>query len=308
MAVLTRSAPGKNPVPLFLDMIKVSHTLFALPFAIGATFLAARGLEHSPSNLFLLLVKVVLAVFLARTAAMAFNRWADRHIDGKNPRTDERAIPSGRLSPGFVLATVFVAAGGFVAAAAWINPLAMKLSPIVLVVILAYSYSKRFTSLCHLILGAGLGLAPVGAWVAVRGTLTSDGNFIWTPWLLGIAVMLWTAGFDILYSTLDRDFDREHRLHSAPALLGISAALNLSRLLHLGMTLCLLALWWVSTLGAIFLAAAIATAGLLFYQHRIVRPDDLEQVQRAFFTLNAVISTLLMVALVLEFVVGGGGV
>lgn len=291
---------------VFFEMIKVSHTLFALPFAIGATFLAARGLHLSATDILILLGKVVLAVFLARTAGMAFNRWADRHIDGANPRTRDRALPTGELSASFVLSTVLLASGGFVATAAWINPLAMKLSPVVLAVILTYSYSKRFTSLCHLILGAGLALAPIGAWVAVRGSLTSEGAIVWTPWLLGLAVMLWTAGFDILYSTLDIDFDRREGLFSVPSRLGIAGALGISRLLHAGMALCLLMLWWITPMSGGFLGATVLCAGLLFYQHRLVRPDDLKRVQQAFFNLNAVISALLMVALVVEFAVGEG--
>ena len=285
----------------FLQMIKFSHTLFAMPFAIGAAFLALRGMQLPASQLTTLLVQVIVAVALARTTAMSFNRWADRHIDAAIPRTMDRSIPAGRLDASTVLLATGICAIGFVVMTAAINPLALKLSPVVLVVILGYSWTKRFTSLCHLILGLGLALAPLGAWVAIRGTFFSTENHLEaTPWILAGAVMLWTAGFDILYSCLDVDFDRNLQLRSIPARLGISAALKLAALLHLGMGLMLVWLWREAQLGVSFLVAIGIVWMLLWYQHRLVRPDDLGSVNRAFFNLNATISVILMVAMMVE--------
>ncbi len=285
----------------FLEMIKISHTLFAMPFAIGAAFLALREMQVATQELAVLLVQIILAVALARTAAMSFNRWADRHIDAANPRTRDRSIPAGRLDASTVLLVSVLCVIGFVAVAASINPLALKLSPVVLVVILGYSWTKRFTSLCHLVLGAGLAMAPLGAWVAIRGTLLSATDQVdTTPWILAGAVMLWTAGFDILYGCLDTDFDREQHLRSIPESLGITAALRLASLLHAGMGLMLLWLWYWAQLGLLFLCATGIVWLLLFYQHRLVRPDDLGRVNRAFFNLNATISVILMAAMIIE--------
>jgi len=270
-------------------MIKVAHTLFALPFALGAALLAAEGLPPAA-----LLGKVVLAVLFARTAAMSFNRFLDRRIDAENPRTRDRAIPAGHLSPALVFSTAAASAACFVAVAAWIGPLPLALSPVALAVLLGYSATKRFTSLCHFVLGAALGLAPVGAWVAVRGTFDT------APWLLGGAVLLWTAGFDILYSTLDRDFDRAHGLHSIPVRLGLRGALRLAALLHAGTVALLLAFARSLDLGAIFLGTVAAVALLLVVEHRLVRPDDLGRVNRAFFACNIAISASLLAAMAAE--------
>jgi len=288
------AAPGMTEgllgrIVVFLDMIKVGHTLFALPFAIGATFLAAGGLPELS-----ILGRIVLAVLFARTAAMAFNRWADREIDARNPRTRERALPAGRLGGGFVLGTVIVSAALFVATAAWIGPLALRLSPIALVVVLGYSWTKRLTALCHFALGAALALAPIGAWVAVRGELSP------APWVLGGAVLLWTAGFDILYSSMDRAFDADAGLHSLPVRLGVKGALRVAALLHLGMLAALVGLALLLDLGPVFRGTLAAVALLLVHEHRLVRPDDLSRVNRAFFHWNAVISVALCLAMVVE--------
>jgi 4-hydroxybenzoate polyprenyltransferase len=276
-------------VRTFLEMIKVAHTLFALPFALGAALLAARGLPPAAQ-----LGKIVLAVLFARTAAMSFNRWLDRGIDAENPRTRDRAIPAGLLTPASVLAAAVGSAAAFVAVAAWIGPLPLALSPIALAVLLGYSATKRFTSSCHFVLGAALGLAPVGAWVAVRGSLET------APWLLGGAVLLWTAGFDILYSTLDREFDRAHGLHSIPVRLGLRNALRLAAILHAGTVAMLIAFARSLDLGPIFLGTVIAVAGVLVIEHRLVRPDDLRRVNRAFFACNIAISASLLAAMAAE--------
>lgn len=280
----------------FLEMIKISHTLFALPFAIGASFLAAGGFPGTA-----VLGKIVLAVFFARTAAMSFNRWLDRHLDRDNPRTATRALPAGELRPGFVLGATIVSSAAFVATAAWINALALALSPVALVFILGYSATKRFSALCHVVLGASLALAPMGAWVAVTGELPI------APYLLGGAVLLWTAGFDILYACMDADFDRRAGLFSIPSRLGIPNALRIAAALHVGMVGALVALWVLADLGPLFAGAIALVAALLFYEHRLVRPDDLTQVNRAFFTMNGIISALLMVAMILTTILPADG-
>ncbi len=286
-ATAARGLGGR--IVAFFEMIKVAHTLFALPFALGATFLAAGGLPKPP-----LLGKIVLAVLLARTAAMSMNRLVDRRIDAENPRTRDRALPAGLLSPRFVLGTVIVSASAFIATAVWIGPLPFALSPIALTVVLGYSYTKRITSLCHFALGAALGLAPVGAWVAVRGTLEL------APWLLGAAVMFWTAGFDILYSALDLEFDRAHGLHSIPVRLGLRGALRLAAGLHLAMVGLLAWLAVELELGNIFIGTVAAVAVALVFEHRLVQPEDLRRVNRAFFAWNVVISLSLLVAMMIE--------
>lgn len=277
----------------FLEMIKISHTVFALPFAIGSAFLAAGGVPQLP-----ILGKIVLAVLLARTASMSFNRLVDHHVDARNPRTATRALPAGDLSRGFVIAVTVLCAAGFVAVAAWLNPLALQLSPAVLAVLLGYSLTKRFTSLCHAVLGVALGLAPIGAWVAVRGQLD------WTPGILALVVLLWTTGFDVIYACMDEGFDRKAGLFSIPARLGIPRALQLSATLHVAMVAALIGLWWHSAqLEAVFLGTTIGVALLLFYEHRLVRPDDLSRVNRAFFTMNGIISFVIMAALIIESVI-----
>ncbi len=284
-----------------MEMIKVAHTLFAMPFAIGAVFLANRDDPAGSIELAVLLAKVTVAVALARTAAMAFNRWADRSIDALNPRTSDRSIPAGRIGSRAVLLSSIISSTGFIAVTASINTLAWQLSPVVLLVILGYSWTKRFTSLCHLVLGIGLGLAPVGAWIAVRGSLLDgNGNADPVPWILGGAVMLWSAGFDILYGCQDAEFDRQQGLHSIPARIGVERALRLSSVLHISMAALLCWLWVEAKLGLPFALATMVVTVLLIVQHRLVKPDDLGKVQRAFFTLNAIISVLLMSALILE--------
>jgi 4-hydroxybenzoate polyprenyltransferase len=274
---------------LFLETIKVSHSIFALPFAVAALFMACDGFPPPA-----LLGKVVLAVVLARTAAMSFNRWADARIDAENPRTRGRAVPAGLLSRGAVGLASLVAAAGFIATAAWINRLALVLSPLVLAVLLGYSYTKRFTSFSHVVLGAALGLSPLGAWVAARGEVAL------APAVLGLAVLFWTAGFDVIYACQDRDFDVSSGLHSIPARVGIASALVLARLFHAVTLVLLSALGWTSGLGAAYWAGVAAVAALLVYEHSIVSPRDLSRVNVAFFTLNGLVSLVFMAAVVME--------
>ena len=265
-----------------LEMIKFSHTLFALPFALYAAFLAAGGWPTAGT-----LAKILLAMVGARSAAMAHNRLADRRLDAANPRTAARALPSGALSVGFV--RVFLAASVllFVAAAASLNRLTLALSPVALGLLLLYAYTKRFTVLSHLVLGLCLALAPVGAWIAVRGSIAL------LPVLLGLAVLFWTAGFDVIYALQDEDFDRRTGLKSIPARLGTRRALVVSALFHVAMALLLVAVWKLSGSGGILLAGIGSTVAALVYQHAIVKPGDLSRVDAAFFTANGFVSVTL---------------
>jgi 4-hydroxybenzoate polyprenyltransferase len=270
---------------LTLEMIKIEHTLFALPFAFLGAVLAANGLP-SLGQLFWIIVSMVGA----RSAAMAFNRLADRSYDARNPRTSTRALPAGLLSVGFVWAFTIVSAGVFFVAAAMLNRLTLILAPIALASVLLYSFTKRWTLLSHVVLGWCLSIAPTGAWIAVRGEIGSP-----VPLLLSLVVLLWTAGFDVLYACQDYEFDRREGLRSIPARVGISRALWIARFLHAGAFLALVWLYLVTKLGPIALLGVVATAGLLLYQHRLVRANDLSRLNAAFFTTNAFVSIILLV-------------
>jgi len=267
------------------EMIKIEHTLFALPFAFLGAVLAANG---SPS--LKQLIWITAAMVGARSTAMAFNRIADRNYDARNPRTANRAIPAGTLSLGFVRAFTAISAILFFVAAAMLNRLTLLLAPVALVSVMLYSLTKRWTLLSHLVLGWCLAIAPTGAWIAVRGTLDSP-----VPILLSLVVMLWTAGFDVLYACQDYDFDTEAGLHSIPRTFGIARALLIARLLHIAAFSALLGLYWLTQLGVVALIGVVATALLLFYQHRLVKADDLSKLNAAFFTTNAFVSVILFV-------------
>ena len=268
-----------------LEMIKIEHTLFALPFAFLGAVLAARGIPAATQILW-----ITLAMVGARSTAMAFNRIADNDYDARNPRTKMRALPAGTLSVGFVLAFTIFGAGVFLFAAAMLNRLTLMLSPVALASIVLYSYSKRWTLLSHLVLGWCLAIAPTGAWVAVRGVIDSP-----VPLLLSLVVMLWTAGFDVLYACQDYDFDRREGLYSIPARFGIARSLWISRLLHAGAFAALVALYFITNLGLLAAAGVVATGVLLVYQHTLVRADDLSRLNAAFFTTNAFVSIILLV-------------
>ncbi len=270
-----------------LEMIKIEHTLFALPFAFLGAVLASRGLPAGRQ-----IVWIVVAMVGARSAAMAFNRLVDRQIDAANPRTRTRAIPAGLLSARYVTVFTIVSAGVFFLAAAMLNRLTLILSPIALGSILFYSYTKRFTSLSHLVLGWSLAIAPAGAWIAVRGAIDSP-----VPLLLSLAVLLWTAGFDIIYACQDRDFDLKAGLHSIPQKFGIASALRVSRALHAIMFAALVAIYFLTGLHWIGLIGMIATAALLIHQHRLVSADDLSRLNLAFFTTNAYVSLILFLTI-----------
>ena len=267
-----------------LEMIKIEHTLFALPFAFLGAVLAAGGLPSLWQ-----LTWITAAMVGARSAAMAFNRIADREYDAANPRTSTRAIPAGLLSVSFAWGFTLASSALFLFAAAMLNRLALMLAPVALASVLLYSYTKRFTSLSHVVLGWCLSIAPTGAWVAVRGAIDSP-----VPLLLSLVVLLWTAGFDVLYACQDYDFDRRAGLRSVPARLGVARALWVSRALHAGAFAALVALYFSTSPGALALAGVAATGALLVYQHSLVRADDLSRLNAAFFTTNAFISVILL--------------
>ena len=266
-----------------LEMIKIEHTLFALPFAFLGALLAARGVPTAWQILW-----ITVAMVGARSTAMAFNRIADRNYDARNPRTKMRAIPAGTLSVGFVWGFTLIAAAVFFVAAAMLNQLTLILSPIALASVVLYSYTKRWTLLSHLILGWCLAIAPTGAWIAVRGTIDNP-----IPLLLSLVVMLWTAGFDVLYACQDYDFDRREGLYSIPARFGIARSLWVSRTLHAGAFAALVALYFITNLGILALIGLVATGALLIYQHTLVRANDLSRLNAAFFTTNAFVSVIL---------------
>ena len=270
---------------LTLEMIKIEHTLFALPFAFLGAVLAAHGLPALRQ-----IIWIIVAMVGARSAAMAFNRLADREIDAANPRTQMRALPAGLLSARFVSIFTVISAAIFFFAASRLNRLTLLLAPVALVSVLAYSYTKRFTAGSHLVLGWCLAIAPTGAWIAVRGAIDSP-----VPLLLSLAVMLWTAGFDIIYACQDYDFDVQTGLHSIPQRIGIAGALWVARALHATMFGALVVVYIITGLHWLGLAGVAATAALLVYQHSLVRADDLSRLNAAFFTTNAFVSVILLV-------------
>lgn len=273
-------------------LVRFSHTVFALPFAVMGALVAAGGLP-APRTLLLIL----LAMVGARSAAMAMNRLADHSIDAANPRTAGRELPSGRLERAEVWAFLALSAGLFVLAAGLLNRLALLLSPVVLAVLLSYPFAKRFTALCHLWLGTALGLSPVGAFVAVRGDF---GEGFPAVVALGSAVVFWTAGFDVIYALLDLDHDRKSGIFSLPAKFGARRALALSAAFHVAATGLLAAAGVLGGLGAAWYAGVAAAAVLLAFEHFLVRPSDLSRLSTAFFTVNAVLSIALLGFLVVD--------
>ena len=272
-----------------LDMIKFEHSVFALPFALTGALLAFRENRFRASNTWWTLAWIVVAMVGARSAAMAFNRLVDAEIDARNPRTKMRHIPAGHLSRAFCWGFTLVSSAVLMFAAWELNPLCFHLAPLALAVVFAYSFTKRFTHFSHLVLGFALGIAPAAAWIAVRGSL--DARIL----LLTAAVMLWTAGFDIIYACQDYDFDRENGLFSVPRLVGIPAALHVAKALHGLMIACLLLLVRQMHLGGISIAGVVVIAGLLLYEHGIVKANDLSRVNAAFFTMNGWVSVLFFV-------------
>ena len=270
-------------IAVFLEMIKFSHTVFALPFALTGAFLAASGLPSGRQVLW-----IIMAMAGARTAAMGLNRLIDAEIDAKNPRTAKRAIPAGLIGKGATL--VFIAAATLLLlfAAMMLNPLCLKLSPVAIFFLVLYSFCKRFTSLAHVVLGICLAAAPMGAWIAIRGSID-------TPALiLGGIVLFWVAGFDILYALQDLDFDRAAGLHSIPVALGVRGSLWAARLFHLVMMGLLMQLFVIMHLGLLFLAGIVAAGAMLLYEHLLLKDGNLDRLDAAFFNMNGYISIAIL--------------
>lgn len=280
-------------IKIILDMIKFEHTIFALPFAIMSAFIASDGLPALDK-----IVWILVAMIGARSCAMAFNRLADSQLDEANPRTATRAIPAGRITKRAVWVFTVVSAALLVFAAYKLNPLAFALSPVALAVIVGYSYSKRWTFLSHFWLGLSISIAPIGAWIAIKGELDLPAM------LLGLAVLLWIGGFDIIYACQDFEFDRAYGLYSIPARFGIKRALHLSTTLHVMMVVTLIGVTRLTNLGVLYLIGVGIVTILLVYEHSIVRPNDLSRVNLAFFTLNGIVSLVLMALSVADMLVG----
>jgi len=273
---------------IFAD-IKIQHTVFALPFAVMSSFIAAEGLPK-----WRILLWIFIAMFFARNAAMAFNRIVDAKFDNLNPRTRNRALPSGKIDIFPYWTFLTVSSVIFVFAAFMLNRLAFFLSPIALGIVFGYSFAKRFTSLSHLWLGIAISIAPVGAWVAVREEISL------ASLILGTAVIFWLIGFDIIYSCMDIESDQNNSLHSIPQKYGIAGALKFAFFAHCIMVAFLVALAYLPILGGLYLIGVFLVGGLLFYEHSLVRPDDLSQVNTAFFKVNGVISVLLMTVVIVD--------
>ncbi|HBB90867.1 MAG: 4-hydroxybenzoate octaprenyltransferase [Bacteroidetes bacterium GWF2_49_14] len=279
----------------YLSLVVFAHTVFAMPFALTGFFLATEysGFPFKWTTLLL----VLLCMIFARNAAMGFNRWADRHIDSRNPRTTSREIPSGIISGKAALVFSILNGIFFIVTTGFLNPLCLYLSPVALAVILGYSYAKRFTVLCHLILGLGLSLAPIGAYIAVAG------QFHWLPLLFSGVVLTWVGGFDVIYALQDEEFDKSNRLHSIPSRVGIKRALTWSVLFHF-ITFSLLTIIGITArFGFFFWIGAALFILLLTYQHRIVKPDNLSRVNRAFGTTNGIASVIFALFMMAELLI-----
>jgi len=298
----------------YLSLVKFSHTIFAMPFALIGFFLGIKDLERIPwvkvyefgkltvlqkTKLLLihqwwLFILVLLCMIFARSAAMAFNRWLDKNFDAKNPRTAIREIPAGVIKANNALLFVFANCLLFIACCFFINTICFYLSPIALFVVLFYSYTKRFTALCHLVLGLGLSLAPIGAYLAVTG------QFALLPILFSFTVLFWVSGFDIIYALQDEEFDKKNRLHSVPAALGKAKALLVSNGLHILSAACVIAAGVYGTYGTWYWIGVVFFAGLLIYQHLLVKPNDLSKVNMAFFTTNGIASVVFAVFVIMD--------
>ena len=276
----------------YLSLVKFSHTIFALPFALVGFFWAV-SLEDYSLNYYTLIL-VVLDMLWARNAAMAFNRYIDRNIDAKNERTVVRDIPAGNINANSALIFVIVNSLLFLVTTFFINRMTFYLAPIALLVILGYSYTKRFTALCHIVLGVGLALAPIGAYLSVTG------EFAWLPVLLSFVVLFWVSGFDIIYALQDEEFDKSQNLNSIPVLLGKRKALVLSSVLHFFSFLLLLIIAGISGFGICYWIGTILFGSLLFYQHTLVKVDDLSKVNLAFFTTNGIGSVVFGILAIIE--------
>lgn len=284
-----------SKVRVFLEMIKFSHTIFALPFALTGAVLAARGLPTGYQIFWIL-----MAMAGARTAAMGLNRLIDAEIDARNPRTAGRAIPAGLIGKGTVAAFILLSVLVMLYAAFMLNRLCLYLAPVALFFLVLYSYCKRFTALAHVVLGVCLGAAPIGAWIAIRGGVALP------VVLLGLAVLFWVAGFDILYALQDLEFDRKSGLHSIPVRLGVAGSLWTARLFHLAMLGLLAGLAVTMGLGALYLAGLAVTAAMLGYEHWLLRGGNLAKLDAAFFNMNGYISVLIFLFTTADVLLFGG--
>lgn len=281
----------------YLSLVKFSHTIFAMPFALIGFMLGIRYLliHKMPfDRIGVLFVLVLICMVTARSAAMAFNRYLDRHFDSMNPRTAIREIPKGIIKAEKALVFVLVNAALFLFATYFINPICFYLSPVALFVILFYSYTKRFTYLCHLVLGIGLSLAPIGAFLAVTGV------FELLPLLFSFAVVFWVSGFDIIYALQDVQFDQSQNLYSIPSQWGVPKALSIARFLHFLSAICIVAAFFIGAFNYLYIAGILVFIGMLVYQHRIVSPTDLSRVNIAFMTANGVASIVFSFCVLLD--------
>ena len=286
-------------VKKYLSLVKFTHTIFAMPFAMIGFFLALETKDSFQWNeMFVKFVLVILCMVFARSAAMAFNRYLDRHFDAKNQRTAIREIPSGIISANSALLFTILMSVLFVVCTFFINRLCFFLSPVALAVILGYSYTKRFTPLCHLILGLGLSLAPIGAYLAVTGA------FALLPILFSFAVLCWVSGFDIIYALQDEEFDKANQLYSIPSMLGKAKALKVSELLHVLSAACIIAAGIYGHFGLWYWIGAVVFCGMLIYQHSVVKPTDLSRVNLAFMTANGIASVIFAVFVIFDLLRG----
>jgi 4-hydroxybenzoate polyprenyltransferase len=297
-----------SKVKSYLSLIKFSHTIFAMPFALIGFFLGIfestsvvpgwGTLVFSPlfpwQSLLIKFVLVILCMIFARSAAMAFNRYLDRQWDAKNPRTAIREIPAGIITPKNALMFTIINSILFIAATFFINRICFYLSPVALAVVLGYSYTKRFTPLCHLILGLGLSLAPIGAYLAVTG------QFALLPILFSLAVIFWVSGFDIIYALQDEEFDRSQQLYSIPAWLGKAKALTVSEFLHLFSAACVVLAGWYGSFDWLYWVGVLVFGGMLIYQHSIIKPTDLRRVNLAFMTANGIASVVFAIFVIAD--------
>lgn len=278
-----------NRIKIIFEMIKFEHTIFALPFAFTGALLALDGLPTLQQAFW-----IVVAMVGARSAAMGFNRWADRHLDAENPRTKMRALPAGLVSPTQVLLFIAVSSALLVLAAYMLNPLSFALSPVALAIVFFYSYTKRFTFLAHAFLGLAISGAPMGAWIAVTG------RFEFPALVLGLAVLFWLLGFDILYALQDLEHDRKAGLNSIPQRFGIRTSLRISRIAHAVTMLCLFWLYELLHVGMVYLVGVLVALGLIIYEHTLVKENDLSKLDMAFFNMNGYISVTIFVFTLLD--------
>ena len=296
----------------YLSLIKFSHTIFAMPFAMIGFFLGVVAYtsivpgwhtvifppQFDWNALLMKFILVILCMVFARSAAMAFNRYLDRSFDAKNRRTAIREIPAGILRANSVLLFTIVNCILFIVCTFFINRLCFYLSPVALLIVLGYSYTKRFTALCHLILGVGLSLAPIGAYLAVTG------EFTWLPILFSLAVIFWVSGFDIIYALQDEEFDKSQKLYSIPAWLGKSRALRVSECLHVLCAACIIGAGFYANFGWLYWVGVFVFTGMLIYQHSIVQPDDLRRINLAFMTTNGIASVVFALFVIADLFIG----